>query len=281
MFTLGGSSGDDESSFEDRMSYRPQRSRLSEGLGNRLEPQKKVPSFRDIVHARQQETKDSEEDEDAIESDDDDITDSAIEEDEDEAEWEDDVSVEGKEPMTDSALFKRVDSRPDLVSRRSMLTLGLHNPNSQVGLANAVSRSSPLIRQSRPSSPRRTSISGSPNEHEDDPGLTMHTSKGSAPRPIIQTTSNTYAPAHSPRTTRRNMLATELTESLRRNLLWERQQKNTTANAVFKRRHTAQNMAGLQEYPNPRLGQPSVDPSRNNSWNHYLDTPWEYHAKGW
>jgi hypothetical protein len=35
--------------------------------------------------------------------------------------------------------------------------------------------------------------------------------------------------AHSPRTTRRNMLATELTESLRRHLLWERQQKSATA----------------------------------------------------
>ena len=34
------------------------------------------------------------------------------------------------------------------------------------------------------------------------------------------------------------MLATELTESLRRHLLWERQENRRTANAVFKRKRT-------------------------------------------
>ncbi|KAG7408538.1 hypothetical protein Forpe1208_v012015 [Fusarium oxysporum f. sp. rapae] len=43
----------------------------------------------------------------------------------------------------------------------------------------------------------------------------------------------------SPRTTRRNMLETESPESLRCCLLWERQQKSSTANAALKRRHTS------------------------------------------
>jgi hypothetical protein len=95
--------------------------------------------------------------------------------------------------------------------------------------------------------------------------------------------------AHSPRTTRRNMLATELTESLRRHLLWERQQKSATANA-FKRRHTAHDMANLQEYPKgPQQGPAPTstgalqnDVAKTGSWNHYTDFgPWEYHAKGW
>ena len=62
---------------------------------------------------------------------------------------------------------------------------------------------------------------------------------------IIQTTTNGY---DSPRTTRRNMLASELTVSLRQDLLWERQQKTQTANAV-KRRHTAHDVANLKQYP--------------------------------
>jgi len=94
------------------------------------------------------------------------------------------------------------------------------------------------------------------------------------------------------------MLATELTESLRRHLLWERQQKSTTANAVFKRRHTTHDMANLQEYPGPKgtqKGQKQIqavpigavpakdkETSKNNSWNHYFDYgPWEHHVKGW
>ncbi|KAF4469736.1 hypothetical protein FALBO_3357, partial [Fusarium albosuccineum] len=44
-------------------------------------------------------------------------------------------------------------------------------------------------------------------------------------------------------------LATELTESLRRHLLWERQQKSSTANAVLKRRHTSHDVANLKQYP--------------------------------
>ena len=109
--------------------------------------------------------------------------------------------------------------------------------------------------------------------------------------------------AHSPRTTRRNMLATELTESLRRHLLWERQQKSATANAFLKRRHTAHDMANLQEYPVPKgqpaKGQPQgqgastaaasalrqakeTDGVKMGSWTNYADFgPWEYHAKGW
>ena len=105
--------------------------------------------------------------------------------------------------------------------------------------------------------------------------------------------------AHSPRTTRRNMLATELTESLRRHLLWERQQKSATANAFLKRRHTAHDMKNLQEYPGPKGPHSGVSPNqasaeadpnaanfdvgKNGSWTNYTTDygPWEYHVKGW
>ena len=67
------------------------------------------------------------------------------------------------------------------------------------------------------------------------------------PMPIIMTTSNTsQPPAMSPRTTRRTMMTTELTGSLRQNLLWERQQKNATTNAVAKRQQSAVSLPALR-----------------------------------
>ncbi|PTB40385.1 hypothetical protein M441DRAFT_104117, partial [Trichoderma asperellum CBS 433.97] len=66
----------------------------------------------------------------------------------------------------------------------------------------------------------------------------------------IATNNHVHAQAAlSPRTTCRNILATELTESLRRHLLWERQQKSSTANAVLKRRHISHDVANLKQYP--------------------------------
>lgn len=98
------------------------------------------------------------------------------------------------------------------------------------------------------------------------------------------------AMAHSPRTTRRNMLASELTESLRHHLLWERQQKGggiatmqnsnipPTANTNLPRRHTTQDVSRLTEYPKPHEGSTAGDDSDSD----YLDDfGGEYHNKGW
>merc|ERR1711977_251152 len=107
----------------------------------------------------------------------------------------------------------------------------------------------------------------------------------SNPKPIIMTTSNTHPPqqpALSPRTTRRNMLSTELTESLRKNLLWERQQKSQTVNAFLKRNRNAQSMANLQgAVKQPPLAPKQPEHRSNNSWNQEFDNPWEFNAKGW
>jgi len=96
------------------------------------------------------------------------------------------------------------------------------------------------------------------------------------------TTSNTHQQlALSPRTTRRNMLSTELTESLRKNLLWERQQRNrSTGNlAALKRRHTSTDVKNLKQHPEPgpcfHQGQKQLN---NDYFNAGLG---EYHAKGW
>lgn len=180
MFTLGGSSGDDdESSFEDRIaSYRskPKQSSLSASL-KKPSDNHKVPSFKDMVQSRQQFKTIKEgvdEDEDAVASEseseeDDEVCESAIDdEDEDEDVWEDSTSEADRSEVEDQTMFQRVDSRPNLVSRRSMLTTMIHEPQRAEALANAASRSSPAMRRSRTSSPNGPSSSFACRERSGD-----------------------------------------------------------------------------------------------------------------
>ncbi|KAI9926834.1 hypothetical protein ASPWEDRAFT_32670 [Aspergillus wentii DTO 134E9] len=278
MFTLGGSSGDDdESSFEDRMAIQGRhRSSLSDELKpntSNPSPNKKVASFRDDVGIIKD---DRDNDEDAIETEDE-VSESAIDDDED-SDWEDSVTESGRSSVEENAMFQRVDSRPNLVSRRSMLTMMMHQPARMQGNN---SRSTPALQRSRLTSPNGPAVAASPPDHDED-NLTMRGPDVPRSKPII-VRAPPQSVAHSPRTTRRNMLATELTESLRRHLLWERQQKSATANAFLKRRHTAHDMANLKEYPNPsgQSGSSATD-AKNSSFTNYTDFgPWEYHVKGW
>ena len=286
MFLLGGSSGDDDdSSFDEQMSCQPTRqSSLTAGLKLPLRS-KKQTSFKDEVESRTINHK-SHEDEEVFESDDEaDAPESAIEEDEEEddddgSDWEDSVSDSAEPLASDKQLFQRVDSRPNMVSRRSLLTTLMHQPDRAAAFANMASKSASILQRPKASPPTGDSAGTSPEE--EDSGLAMLPPNMTRSKPIIMTTSNTHPPALSPRTTRRNMLATELTQSLRKHLLWERQQKSTTANAVLKRRHTAHDVANLHEYPGQKLGQTSKDGSKTNSWNHYFDHGLgEYHQTGW
>ncbi|KAL4978640.1 hypothetical protein BDW66DRAFT_9858 [Aspergillus desertorum] len=288
MFTLGGSSGDeDESSFEDRIMQAPHRSSLTDQLekrpGSNLNPKNKVTTFKEqVVNLKSMKDGQTGDDEDAIETDDD-ISESAIEDDED-SDWEDSITESGRSSVEERDMFQRVDSRPNLVSRRSLLTMMMHQP-LRMG---DTSRSTPALQRSRLTSPNGPSIPASPPDGDEE-NLTMKGPGVPRSRPIIMKPT-AQSVAHSPRTTRRNMLATELTESLRRHLLWERQQKSATANA-FKRRHTTHDMKNLKEYPGPQSQQTAVpssngvadkDVAKTGSFNNYTDFgPWEYHAKGW
>jgi hypothetical protein len=300
MFTLGGSSGDDdESSFEERMGPQVAQENAPDGS---LKPRtsnpsstKKTASFSNQVSHIIPNPKDtSRSDEDAIETDDE-VSESAIEDDED-SDWEDSVTEGGESSVDERGeLFQRVDSRPNLVSRRSMLTMMMHQPTRMQGNA---FRSSPALQRSRLTSPNGPSIPASPPAKEEE-SLTMRGPDVPRSKPIGMKPAGCQSMAHSPRTTRRNMLATELTESLRRHLLWERQQKSATANAFLKRRHTAHDMKNLQEYPGPNGPHRGVgpnqsgaeadpntanfDPAKNGSWTNYTTDfgPWEYHVKGW
>ena len=279
-FILGGSSGEDDSSFDDQMSMKP-RSSLTAGL--KLSPAiKKTTSFKEEVESRTIANR-SHQDEDVFESDeeddDDDVDESAIEEeDEDSSDWEDSATDSGQASPTEKNLFKRVDSKPNLVSRRSLLTTMMHQQDRANDMAVMATKPQPQLQRSRHSTPNGPSVAASP---EDESMLEMKGSNITRSKPIIMTTSNIHPPALSPRTTRRNMLATELTSSLRKHLLWERQQKNTTANAVLKRRHTAHdNLAQMKQYPS---ASGSGNTSKNNSWNHNVFDHGlgEYHSRGW
>jgi len=195
----------------------------------------------------------------------------------------------GKSSVDDKNLFQRVDSRPNLTSRRSMLTTMLHQNDRAAALSNIASKSTPAMHRSRTSSPQGPSVPASPDSDDNAP-LTMKNRlrpgqqiPRSAAQPIIMTTTNAtgHQAALSPKTTRRNMLATELTASLRRHLLWERQQKNQTAAAVLKRRHTAHDVANLKQYPE-KAHMDSDDQEAHASWNQYFGQGLgEYHSKGW
>jgi hypothetical protein len=289
MFTLGGSSEDDESSFEQRVlsvKAPPQRSSLSQSLSRqnlnlKSQLQPKRTSFRDIVEQRRIH-EEAENDEGAIASSDeeddddtDDVIESAIDEDEEEDDenWEDSNSEDGRASQ-EPTLFRRVDSRPDLVSRRSMLTMALNKGH----LPHAYSQ--PVLHRSRQSSPP-SGMSAANSPDEDDEGMMMRPSKRA---PIsIPPPQSAKALAHSPRTTRKMMLFTEMTESLRRNLLLERQEKSRTANAAnvfLKRSRNAQSMANLTQAGQATGGPaPMIDTSKPDDYDY--GNPWDSNTKGW
>lgn len=268
-FMLGGSS-DDESSFDDSRSLRPSASPLLSGLRppqqfqNTQHHTPKMTTFREEVEIRGDQSNEA-----AIDSDDSDadsdMSESAIEE-EDDA-WEDDLDNQSDR---DQGLFQRVPSKANLVSRRSLLTTGLHESERVVALTSQASKSQPALPQ--------PSIKFKPNT-QDQVTERSQLSGISRSKPMAMPTSASQANcALSPRTTRRNMLSTELTESLRQNLLWERQFKNTTAHAFLKRRHTAhENLSKLDQLPNSDQEAPTTKASCNDVFT--LNN--EYNTRGW
>lgn len=273
MFTIGTSSGEDESSLDSHMHMPSLPKSGLPGSMNRAGILKKTTSFKDEVSISRAIARHSP----VFESDDEDeeVSESAIEDDDDSSEWEDsDEGASGPSSM-DGTLFQRVDSRPNLTSRRSLLTTLMHEPDRAKALANAASRSTPAMRRSRVTSPNGPSLATTP---ESTANMQV---AGTKPQPIIITTSNTHQQlALSPRTTRRNMLSTELTESLRKNLLWERQHKSTGNLAALKRRHTSQDVKNLKEHPQPTY--PTKTGQNMSFTNEYFNAGLgEYHTRGW
>lgn len=274
MFTIGTSSGEDESSLDSHM----YKSSLSESLKNR--ESKKQTSFKDEVAIGRAASRHSP----VFESDDEDeeVSESAIDDDDDSSDWEDSDDNSGPSSVNErETLFQRVDSQANLTSRRSMLTTLMHEPDRAKAMANEASRSVPAFRRSRNTTPNGPSVAGSPV-----PSMQLQApiQEGSRSKPIIMTTSNTMPNqqlALSPRTTRRNMLSTELTESLRKNLLWERQHRSTGNLTALKRRHTSADVKNLKQQPEPAPVFSHKDGAKNFNNDFFNAGLQEYHAKGW
>ncbi|TKA67608.1 hypothetical protein B0A55_09784 [Friedmanniomyces simplex] len=275
MFTIGTSSGEEESSLETRYKSSLSASlKRSDGSDSSAGGKKKTTFKEEVAVGRAAA-------DNAVYSDeeDDEISESAIEDDDDSSDWEDSDDQSGPSSVNEHPMFQRVDSRPNLTSRRSLLTTLMHEPDRAKALQNAASRSTPALRRSRSSTPNGPSVATSPEPgaHLTLPGQSTHS------RPIIMTTSNTHHQqqlALSPRTTRRNMLSTELTESLRKNLLWERQHKSTGNLAAMQRRHTAQDMTKLKQHPEP-VALSHDDRTKTFTNDYFHAGLQEYHTKGW
>lgn len=223
-----------------------------------------------------------------------DIDESAIDDDEDSSDWEDSFEeTTSNKSSVDDKFFQRVESKTNLASRPSLITLMLAQNERVKALSNLASQSTSALPRSR-TAPHGVALGVSPNDSDEGP-LMMKGMRQTMLNPISEIPRSTAQPiaapapnyshaqaAFSPRTTRRNMLATELTESLRRHLLWERQQKTSTANAVLKRRHTSHDVANLKQFPDKPCMKETED-GNAGSWNQYLnrDALNGYHSKGW
>lgn len=281
MFQIGGSSEEDNSL----------KSALASPRNPKLTTQKKATSF-----ANQTTTIPSVSSSAIMEDDEVSYDESAIESDDDD-EWEDSNEDSGSNSVDEKTFFKRVDSTANLPSRRSLISLALENNMARPTLGGVASQSTSAIPHRGSSRPafNGPSLVASPNDSDDAP-LTMKRQPRGAPmrsineiprstaqpRPIMMAAPNGISQqpmALSPRTTRRNMLATELTESLRRDLLHERSQ--------LKRRHTSTNIVNMAQ---PRQPQP-IQPYMNRGNGDVNASSWDqdfsrdafagYHSKGW
>ncbi|KAL7903964.1 hypothetical protein GGI35DRAFT_464698 [Trichoderma velutinum] len=202
------------------------------------------------------------------------IDESAIDDDDDSSDWEDSIDESGK-PSVDEKFFQRVESKVNLTSRPSLITLMLAQNDRAMNLGNQASQSTSALSKSR-SLMNGSSLAASPNDSDDGP-LMMKGMRQSTLKPINEIPRSSGQPIAATA-----MLAIELTESLRRHLLWERQQKSSTANAVLKRRHTSHDVANLKQYPE-RACMKQAEDVNVNDWNQYFTKEAfnGYHSKGW
>ena len=257
-FMLGGSSGEDESSFDERMQSQSQQSSLTAGLKKPVVGPKKL-SFRDVVESRRLGNK-SVEDEQVFESDSEDEdseADSEVEE-----EWEDDGSED-----EENTLFQRVDSKPNLVSRRSLITSMMNaEDRAQQFQEQAMQQQTGALKRSK----TLANVQTQP-ESSSPPTSALAT----AAKPIMRTKSDIFSLVSSPKTTRRNMLSTEIDENLRRSILHERMQKKSTLNAYTKRVQSARNLTTL---PMHSERDERAQPDTKDYYRHGSNL---YHEVGW
>ncbi|CAN6632729.1 hypothetical protein TRVA0_013S02828 [Trichomonascus vanleenenianus] len=217
--------------------------------------------------------------------------------DDDDDEWGNDsdwdsVDDESDSSFDDKAAFARDDSQKKPLVRPSLLSsLFLSNP----ALLQEQQNQQLLKLQKQKQAPQSV-------------GTKLHQAIKAKPvnptENLVTITATTHAPPPtaqmmSPRTTRRNMLSSELSESLRKNLLWERQRQpgkfSSNSKAAKDRvdnNESSQNPPLRKSYTSANVPDlVSGNPSRNKSatdllgtWREDLDETnmdFNYHARGW
>ncbi|KAJ0360314.1 hypothetical protein COL26b_014109 [Colletotrichum chrysophilum] len=220
------------------------------------------------------------------------VDESAIDDEDDSSDWEDAIEDSNKSSIDEKTFFQRVDSKVNLISRGSLITLMIEQQRERGRAGNVPSQSTSALPWNRTSHPAPPTLAVSPNDSDDAPLMMKRGNRSSPPKSIVKVPRSAAQPIlarpsescplipTSPRTTRRNMLATELTESLRRNLLWEHQQKCSTANAVLKRRHTSPDVTNLNQNSEKTYMNNNEDLSIAPQYvSEYYSK--DYHSKGW
>ncbi|EMR10764.1 hypothetical protein PNEG_00913 [Pneumocystis murina B123] len=175
----------------------------------------------------------------------------------DDNDWDSIYGSSSSSVTNEKPIFQKIDTRLlqlQLNPQRSLLSFMLQN-KANGDLTNSCSKSSPAIALSQ------TSISFSISRQIPQ-NIQYHATR----------IEDQYSSMVSPRTIRRNMFATELSESLRKNLLWERQQRALTAYATLKRRHTEYDVTKLNGFP---------DRSNGGNYDFFYDVNYSYHVAGW
>jgi len=136
----------------------------------------------------------------------------------DDEDWVDATPSRAGSAVESTIMFKRVKPQRELMLRSSDLTKSIQNENianTTSGTRNSTSYSLPLPHQR----------SAAPNQnYEDDLEVgPLSLEIKSRSRPLGTTSQNSIFVAHSPHTTKQNMLDAELPESLRLSLFRERQ----------------------------------------------------------
>ncbi|KAA8915581.1 hypothetical protein TRICI_002269 [Trichomonascus ciferrii] len=218
----------------------------------------------------------------------------AVEDDED-SDW-DSVDDESDSSFDEKTVFVRDDEKQKKpLNKPSLLSsLFLNNPEL-VQQQQQKQRQKEKERAAAPKKPPTSNLHSALNPTEK---LLNATAQTHAPPPAI---------ALSPRTTRRNMLASELSESLRKNLLWERQQSNAyrisdptteeeapsddatnSGGGGLKKSHTSADISTFRSAQGSRLPRNKsaaiLNDNVTGTWREDMDDSnidFNYHARGW
>jgi uncharacterized protein YqgQ len=194
----------------------------------------------------------------------------AIDDDDDSLYSDESLKTSDDSPEDLKGFFQRLDRKPSLSTRRSLISLLIEAHKGSLGEPETyASRLTPGLDDSTALSPEPT-MTSSPYDSDDQyltmkrivrPTLLKQVDElpNSQAQPIWADTVCTQAQlATSPRTTRVNMLSRELPESIRHHLLWERH-RYLSASAVLKRSHTTEGIVKPKEGFDTRHGYDEAD----------------------